>query len=189
MYMRRKCQECRLKKCLSVGMRPECVVPEYQCAIKRESKRAQKAKDTPNSTTKDHHGNGGSMSMHDKDEKPVLLGNQVVVNGAGNGGGNSGAGSMNGVGGQHNGGSGSNALGIATGNHSNHSATSHLLSNGVKPLTADQENMIKKLVFYQEEFESPSDEDVKKITVSLLFMLLPFPSLPSWLDLEPPFFF
>ena len=22
MYMRRKCQECRLKKCLSVGMRP-----------------------------------------------------------------------------------------------------------------------------------------------------------------------
>lgn len=24
MYMRRKCQECRLKKCLSVGMRPEC---------------------------------------------------------------------------------------------------------------------------------------------------------------------
>lgn len=25
MYMRRKCQECRLKKCLSVGMRPECM--------------------------------------------------------------------------------------------------------------------------------------------------------------------
>jgi len=24
MYMRRKCQECRLKKCLHVGMRPEC---------------------------------------------------------------------------------------------------------------------------------------------------------------------
>ena len=53
MYMRRKCQECRLKKCLAVGMRPECVVPEYQCAIKRESKRAQKDKDKPNSTTKD----------------------------------------------------------------------------------------------------------------------------------------
>ena len=52
MYMRRKCQECRLKKCLTVGMRPECVVPEYQCAIKRESKRAQKEKDKPNSTTK-----------------------------------------------------------------------------------------------------------------------------------------
>ena len=42
MYMRRKCQECRLKKCLSVGMRPECVVPEYQCAVKRKEKKAQK---------------------------------------------------------------------------------------------------------------------------------------------------
>ncbi|MPC85207.1 Ecdysone receptor [Portunus trituberculatus] len=39
MYMRRKCQECRLKKCLGVGMRPECVVPESQCVVKREQKK------------------------------------------------------------------------------------------------------------------------------------------------------
>ncbi|XP_065370039.1 ecdysone receptor isoform X2 [Calliphora vicina] len=45
MYMRRKCQECRLKKCLAVGMRPECVVPENQCAMKRREKKAQKEKD------------------------------------------------------------------------------------------------------------------------------------------------
>lgn len=45
MYMRRKCQECRLKKCLNVGMRPECVVPETQCAIKRKEKKMQKEKD------------------------------------------------------------------------------------------------------------------------------------------------
>ncbi|RZF35139.1 hypothetical protein LSTR_LSTR009445 [Laodelphax striatellus] len=51
MYMRRKCQECRLKKCLSVGMRPECVVPEYQCAVKRKEKRDMKDKTRPNSTT------------------------------------------------------------------------------------------------------------------------------------------
>lgn len=51
MYMRRKCQECRLKKCLAVGMRPECVVPEQQCAVKRKEKKAQKEKDKPNSTT------------------------------------------------------------------------------------------------------------------------------------------
>ncbi|XP_063612681.1 ecdysone receptor-like, partial [Penaeus indicus] len=41
MYMRRKCQECRLKKCLNVGMRPECVVPESQCQVKREQKKAR----------------------------------------------------------------------------------------------------------------------------------------------------
>lgn len=52
MYMRRKCQECRLKKCLAVGMRPECVVPENQCAIKRKEKKAQREKDKlPVSTT------------------------------------------------------------------------------------------------------------------------------------------
>ncbi|XP_011305496.1 ecdysone receptor isoform X4 [Fopius arisanus] len=60
MYMRRKCQECRLKKCLSVGMRPECVVPEYQCAVKRKEKKAQKDKDKPNSTTM--NGSPGSIS-------------------------------------------------------------------------------------------------------------------------------
>lgn len=52
MYMRRKCQECRLKKCLAVGMRPECVVPENQCLAKRKEKKAQRDKDKlPVSTT------------------------------------------------------------------------------------------------------------------------------------------
>jgi len=111
MYMRRKCQECRLKKCLSVGMRPECVVPEYQCAIKRESKRAQKDKDKPNSTTKD------AMSP-EKDEKPTILS----------------------------------------------SNTTNINNNGITPLSPQQEEMVKKLVYFQEEFESPSEEDVKKIT-------------------------
>ena len=124
MYMRRKCQECRLKKCLSVGMRPECVVPEYQCAIKRESKRAQKDKDKPNSTTKD------AMSPEKIEEKPsILTSNTVNIN-----------------------------------------------SNVIKPLTNPQDEMIKKLVYFQEEFESPSEEDVKKITVLslLVFFVLAF---------------
>ncbi|KAG5320946.1 ECR protein, partial [Acromyrmex heyeri] len=64
MYMRRKCQECRLKKCLTVGMRPECVVPEYQCAVKRKEKKAQKEKDKPNSTTM--NGSPSSAGMGDQ---------------------------------------------------------------------------------------------------------------------------
>jgi len=32
-------------------MRPECVVPETQCAVKRKEKKALKEKDKPNSTT------------------------------------------------------------------------------------------------------------------------------------------
>lgn len=65
--MRRKCQECRLKKCLAVGMRPECVVPENQCAIKRKEKKAQKEKDKqqipPSMNTLDAY----------KNEIPVLM--------------------------------------------------------------------------------------------------------------------
>jgi len=38
MYMRRKCQACRLKKCYTVGMRADCVVPEDQCLKKRMAK-------------------------------------------------------------------------------------------------------------------------------------------------------
>ncbi|GFX35598.1 ecdysone receptor [Trichonephila clavipes] len=107
MYMRRKCQECRLKKCLTVGMRPECVVPEYQCAIKRETKKAQKDKDKPNSTTRD--------SGSDKEEKPM----------------------------------GSPPTNI---------------NCQPKALSKAQEELISKLVVFQEEYESPSEDDFKKIT-------------------------
>ncbi|XP_054722332.1 ecdysone receptor-like [Uloborus diversus] len=110
MYMRRKCQECRLKKCLNVGMRPECVVPEYQCAIKRETKKAQKDKDKPNSTTRD--------SGSDKEEQKAL-------------------------------GSPSNNEGS--------SPQSRVISKA-------QEDLISRLVVFQEEYESPSEEDFKKIT-------------------------
>lgn len=59
--MRRKCQECRLKKCLAVGMRPECVVPENQCAMKRREKKAQKEKDKVSSSPSSQHGLNSSI--------------------------------------------------------------------------------------------------------------------------------
>lgn len=73
MYMRRKCQACRLKKCKAVGMKQECVVPEVQCAIKRDAKKAQKDKDKPNSTTRDCITNG-----HDPNQ--IDLHNNVHLN-------------------------------------------------------------------------------------------------------------
>ncbi|XP_066559551.1 nuclear receptor subfamily 1, group H, member 5 [Amia ocellicauda] len=41
MYMRRKCQECRLKKCRAVGMLAECLLTEVQCQSKRLRKSAK----------------------------------------------------------------------------------------------------------------------------------------------------
>lgn len=35
MYMRRKCQKCRLQKCKEVGMLAECLLTEIQCKSKR----------------------------------------------------------------------------------------------------------------------------------------------------------
>ncbi|XP_044047728.1 bile acid receptor isoform X1 [Siniperca chuatsi] len=35
MYMRRKCQECRLRKCKQMGMLAECLLTEIQCKSKR----------------------------------------------------------------------------------------------------------------------------------------------------------
>nr|AEY63780.1 ecdysone receptor isoform A [Monochamus alternatus] len=107
MYMRRKCQECRLKKCLTVGMRPECVVPEVQCAVKRKEKKAQKEKDKPNSTT------NGSPEM-------IKLEPEL-------------------------------------------SDTEKTLTNGVKPISPEQEELIHRLVYFQNEYEHPSEEDVKRI--------------------------
>ncbi|KAI4461440.1 knirps-related protein-related [Holotrichia oblita] len=140
MYMRRKCQECRLKKCLSVGMRPECVVPEVQCAVKRKEKKAQKEKDKPNSTT------NGSPELiklepevcifpHASKDSRVSLSkiykNEIVMF--------------------------SNII--------SQLSDSEKLSpiNGVKPISPEQEELIHRLVYFQNEYEHPSEEDVKRI--------------------------
>ncbi|CAG9829760.1 unnamed protein product [Diabrotica balteata] len=118
MYMRRKCQECRLKKCLSVGMRPECVVPEVQCAVKRKEKKAQKEKDKPNSTT------NGSPEMI-KMEPEILL---FQLSDSEKGG----------------------------------------TPNGfVKAISPEQEELIHRLVYFQNEYEHPSEEDVKRINAPM----------------------
>lgn len=51
--------------------------------------------------------------------------------------------------------SGSSSVGTTPGSH-----------NGVKPVSPEQEELIHRLVYYQNEFEQPSDDDIKRITVS-----------------------
>jgi len=110
MYMRRKCQECRFRKCIMVGMKAECVVPEYQCAIKRATKKEQKEKDKPNSTTDElSSSSSGSMKMNDSQTDNKNLSQQPNL------------------------------------------------------LTPQQDEIIKKLVYFQERFESPSESEMANI--------------------------
>ncbi|KPU77295.1 uncharacterized protein Dana_GF13818, isoform B [Drosophila ananassae] len=137
MYMRRKCQECRLKKCLAVGMRPECVVPENQCAMKRREKKAQKEKDKmTTSPSSQHGGNGGGLGSggtHDFVKKEILD--------------------------------------LMTCEAPQH-ATIPLLpddilakcqARNIPPLTYNQLAVIYKLIWYQDGYEQPSEEDLKRI--------------------------
>ncbi|KAJ8257741.1 hypothetical protein GJAV_G00189170 [Gymnothorax javanicus] len=59
MYMRRKCQDCRLRKCRAVGMLAECLLTEVQCQSKRLRKSAK------------HRGRSGSAIKPEEEEDGV----------------------------------------------------------------------------------------------------------------------
>ncbi|XP_043222979.1 ecdysone receptor-like isoform X2 [Amphibalanus amphitrite] len=139
MYMRRKCQECRLKKCLAVGMRPECVVPEFTCKAKRQEKEKQRGRARSGSvpsepstpTPSDAGDKRGILSPATISQDEV-----AVAQGAGEPGGGGG------------GGPGSGPLCMPV--------------PGRKTLTAEQDELINRLVRYQEEYESPTKEDMRR---------------------------
>ncbi|XP_068097221.1 oxysterols receptor LXR-beta-like isoform X2 [Hyperolius riggenbachi] len=51
MYMRRKCQECRLRKCREAGMREQCVLSEEQIRSKKIKKQQQQEEDVVRTST------------------------------------------------------------------------------------------------------------------------------------------
>nr|O18473.1 RecName: Full=Ecdysone receptor; AltName: Full=20-hydroxy-ecdysone receptor; Short=20E receptor; AltName: Full=EcRH; AltName: Full=Ecdysteroid receptor; AltName: Full=HvEcR; AltName: Full=Nuclear receptor subfamily 1 group H member 1 [Heliothis virescens]CAA70212.1 ecdysteroid receptor [Heliothis virescens] len=134
-YMRRKCQECRLKKCLAVGMRPECVVPENQCAMKRKEKKAQREKDKlpVSTTTVDDHMPPIMQCDPPPPEAARIL--ECV---------------------QHE----------VVPRFLNEKLMEQNRLKNVPPLTANQKSLIARLVWYQEGYEQPSEEDLKRVTQS-----------------------
>ena len=158
MYMRRKCQECRLKKCLAVGMRPECVVPENQCAIKRKEKKAQKEKDKGPSTGSGTNSSiGGGSTIINSSSSPVKTSQdtfktEILPH----------------------------LMKCEPPPHSMHQLLPEklLLENknrNLPQLNPNQMAVIYKLIWYQDGYEQPSEEDIKRISsVSNIFIPLEF---------------
>ncbi|XP_037088970.1 ecdysone receptor-like isoform X2 [Pollicipes pollicipes] len=134
MYMRRKCQECRLKKCLDVGMRPECVVPESQCQEKRKAKQGQRGRarsgsipSEPSTPTPPDAADARRSRLSPAAVAPE----EAVVGQSGDAGGGG-------------------------------CAPLTVLPVSRKTLTAEQNELINRLVRYQEEYESPTEEDMRR---------------------------
>ncbi|CAG7821730.1 unnamed protein product, partial [Allacma fusca] len=119
------------------------VVPEYQCAVKREAKKAQKDKEKPNSTTLSPTPTtkNNLNHMNDIEMKVRWEENQITPN--------------------------------TTTSSPNGSLLSSLSSlNGRKNgrcLSMEQEELINRLVYFQDEFEQPSEDDLKRLTVRIIF--------------------
>jgi ecdysone receptor len=154
MYMRRKCQECRLKKCLAVGMRPECVVPENQCAIKRKEKKAQKEKDKTTPTVASNGSAAPSLTNQSSINNTVKFSNdafrQDVL---------------------------PQIMKCDPPPHSMHQLLPDKLlqenrSKGVPQLTTNQLAVIYKLIWYQDGYEQPSEEDLKRIMTVIVLINL-----------------
>ncbi|XP_068221108.1 ecdysone receptor isoform X1 [Palaemon carinicauda] len=152
MYMRRKCQECRLKKCLNVGMRPECVVPESQCQVKREQKKAREKdkKDYPSAGSPIVEEKHTPLSPCKPKGSPSASAPSFKSN------------------------NGSSSFNLSPMDWPQEKESSEEEGRksklpltrggtGAKPLTHEQQELIHTLVYYQEEFEQPSESDLKKI--------------------------
>lgn len=146
MYMRRKCQECRLKKCLAVGMRPECVVPENQCAMKRKEKKAQKEKDKVQIPQQ----GGGQQQLQSQQQQPVSSTYGFKADFL------------------------PELMKCEPPPHAQ-TAVKQLLpeklmqenrARSIPALTTNQMAVIYKLIWYQDGYEQPSEEDLKRIMVS-----------------------
>eukprot|EP00062_Callorhinchus_milii_P026850 gi/632989456/ref/XP_007883658.1/ PREDICTED: oxysterols receptor LXR-beta-like [Callorhinchus milii] len=63
MYMRRKCQECRLRKCREAGMREQCVLSEEQIRSKKQKKQEEELRQTVVVTAQGSPGVGSGLGV------------------------------------------------------------------------------------------------------------------------------
>lgn len=60
-----------------------------------------------------------------------------------------------------------NRISLQTEPNTTQSLSDKTPANGVKPISPEQEELIHRLVYFQNEYEQPSEEDLKRISVSI----------------------
>ncbi|XP_076813973.1 bile acid receptor-like isoform X1 [Clavelina lepadiformis] len=70
-YTRRKCPDCRLRKCKAVGMLEECLLTEIQCQSKRRSRKTKRTAANEKQTTSKDTSSSASQSPSSSQPSPV----------------------------------------------------------------------------------------------------------------------
>lgn len=58
-----------------------------------------------------------------------------------------------------------------------------VMVNGVKPVSSEQEELIHSLVYYQEQYEQPSEEDLRRVFNVRLLKSVRFPNTNTHFNL------
>jgi ecdysone receptor len=127
-------------------MRPECVVPENQCAIKRKEKKAQKEKDKGTGVVASTNSIGGGSTIVNSSSSPAknsddTFKTEILPQ----------------------------LMKCDPPPHSMHQLLPEKLlvenrSKNLPQLNSNQMAVIYKLIWYQDGYEQPSEEDIKRIS-------------------------
>lgn len=113
MWMRRRCQACRLKRCREAGMKEECLLSDDQCKARDVRRKARQ---------KVQRRNSGAADQSDMTPDPADSQVKAEV------------------------------------------SSPPLTSDPLEALCRNHQELLEKIVLYQDEFELPSEEDVKRVS-------------------------
>ncbi|KAL8617729.1 hypothetical protein ACOMHN_053562 [Nucella lapillus] len=143
MWMRRKCQACRLRRCREVGMKEECLLSEYQCQLRLERRKKQKG--SSSSYRKDSSvASPDSNENPDMDVKPSIgsLNAAMVASSS----------------------SSTAPSSSSSSGPSSSSAGDTSADNPLLLMPQEHQDVVKTLMILQQKFEFPDEQEVEKAT-------------------------